>query len=92
MVGYAAWATYHFEKDSAKISPIVAYLHPHYKEIKITVNSSDIEAFARQIRKETVEMNQFCQDVQKNIPKDKALFAPKKSRLCDYCNFRALCD
>jgi len=91
MVGYAAWATYHFEKDPAKISPIVAYLHPHYKEIHITVNSSDIEAFARQIRKETAHMNKFCQDVQKNIPKDKALFILKKSRLCDYCNFRALC-
>jgi len=91
MVGYAAWATYHFGKDPAKISPIVAYLHPHYKEINITVNSSDIEAFARQIRKETAEMNKFCQDVKKNLPKDKALFTPKKSKLCDYCNFRALC-
>ena len=92
MVGYAAWATYHFEKDPAKISPIVAYLHPRYKENDITVNSSDIESFARQIRKETAEMNKFCQDVQKNIPKDKALFTLKKSRLCDYCNFRVLCN
>ncbi|MBW2709724.1 MAG: PD-(D/E)XK nuclease family protein [Deltaproteobacteria bacterium] len=92
MVGYTAWAAYHFEKEPAKISPIVAYLHPDYKEIDITVNSSDIEAFAKQIRKETADMNKFCQDVQKNIPKDKALFTPQKSRLCDYCNFRALCD
>ncbi len=28
MVGYAAWAAYHFEKDPGAISPIVAYLHP----------------------------------------------------------------
>ena len=91
MVGYTAWATYHFEKDPEKISPIVAYLHPHYKENDIAVNASDIESFAKQIRKETAHMNQFCQDVQKNIPKDKALFTPKKSRLCDYCNFKALC-
>ena len=91
MVGYAAWATYHFGKDPAQISPIVAYLHPHYKEINITVNSSDIEAFARQIRKETAEMNKFCQNTQKNIPKDKALFTLKKSNLCNYCNFRVLC-
>ena len=91
MVGYAAWASYHFEKDPAGISPIVAYLHPHYKEIEITVRSSDIEAFARQIRKETADMNQFCQNVQKNIPKDKKLFIPTKSKLCHYCNFKVLC-
>jgi hypothetical protein len=28
MVGYTAWAAYHFEKNPAEISPIVAYLHP----------------------------------------------------------------
>jgi hypothetical protein len=92
MVGYTAWAAYHFEKSPAEISPIVAYLHPHYKENHITVNSSEMEAFARQIRKETAHMQKFCQDVQKNIPKDKKLFVPKKSKLCDYCNFKALCN
>ena len=92
MVGYTAWACYHFEKDPDKISPIVAYLHPGYKEIQIHVNASDIEAFARRVRKETAEMHGFCLNVQKNIPKDKALFTPKKSRLCHYCNFKALCD
>ena len=92
MVGYAAWAAYHFEKDPSHISPIVAYLHPHYKEIDITVKLSDIEEFARQIRKETAQMNQFCRDTVKNIPKNKKVFAPTKSRLCHYCNFKALCD
>ena len=91
MVGYAAWAAYHFERDAAAISPIVAYLHPDYEEIHITVSSSDMEAFARQIRKETALMQEFCQDVQKNIPKDKKLFTPVKSKLCHYCNFKALC-
>jgi hypothetical protein len=37
-------------------------------------------------------MNEFCQNVQKNIPKDKKLFVLTKSRLCNYCNFRGLCD
>ncbi|MCF8128520.1 MAG: PD-(D/E)XK nuclease family protein [Deltaproteobacteria bacterium] len=92
MVGYTAWAAYHFEKNPAEISPIVAYLHPHYKENHITVNSSEMEAFARQIRKETAHMQKFCQDVQKNIPKDKKLFTPTKSKLCHYCNFKALCN
>lgn len=92
MVGYTAWAAYHFEKDPAAISPIVAYLHPDYKETHITVSSSDLEAFARQIRKETADMQKFCQDIQKNIPKDKKLFNPAKSKLCHYCNFKALCD
>ena len=92
MVGYTAWACYHFEKDPDKISPIVAYLYPGYKEIEITVKQSDIEAFAKQVRKETADMNKFCQDIKKNIPKDKTVFTPQKSRLCHYCNFRALCD
>ena len=91
MVGYAAWASYHFDKDPAKISPIVAYLHPDYEEIEITVRSLDIEAFAKEARKETALMQKFCQDVQKNIPKDKKMFAPTKGKLCHYCNFRALC-
>ncbi len=92
MVGYTAWACYHFEKDPDKISPIVAYLYPGYKEIKITAKPSDIEAFAKQVRKETADMNKFCQDIQKNIPKDKTVFTPQKSRLCHYCNFREICD
>ena len=92
MVGYTAWACYHFEKNPDKISPIVAYLHPDYKEIEITVTTSNIEAFAKQVRKETADMNKFCEDVQKNIPKNKTVFTPQKSRLCHYCNFREICD
>jgi len=92
MVGYTAWACYHFEKDPDKIFPIVAYLHPEYKETEIHVSASDILEFTRQVRKETAQMHEFCRDVQKNIPRDKAAFIPSKSRLCAYCNFRALCD
>ncbi len=91
MVGYAAWAAYHFEKDPAEISPIVAYLHPEYQEIHITVNSSRMASFAGQIRKETAQMQKFCRDVDRNIPKDKQAFTPSKSRLCHYCNFKELC-
>ncbi len=92
MLGYTAWASYHYEKDPSEISPIVAYLNPHYKETEISVTSRDIENFARQARKETSHMTALCRDVQKNIPKDKKLFVPNKSRLCNYCNFRELCD
>ncbi|OQY41621.1 MAG: hypothetical protein B6240_14940, partial [Desulfobacteraceae bacterium 4572_87] len=46
----------------------------------------------RQIRKETAHMNEFCQNIQKNIPKDKKHFIPTKSRLCNYCNFKGLCE
>ena len=91
MVGYAAWAAYHFDKDPGQISPIVAYLHPCYEEIEIKVRSLDLEAFAKEARRETVLMQKFCKDVQKNIPKDKKSFTPTKSKLCHYCNFRALC-
>ena len=92
MIGYTSWACCHFDREPDKITPIIAYLHPAYKEIQLDVNTSDIQAFARRVRKETAEMNKFCENVEKNIPKNKEIFKPAKSRLCDYCNFRELCD
>ncbi len=92
MLGYTAWASYHYEKDPSHISPIVAYLYPRYEETRMTVTASDIDAFSRQARKETTEMQQYLSDVHKNIPKEKKLFQESKGRLCHYCNFRELCD
>ena len=32
MIGYSAWASYHFEHAPEKIQPIIAYLKPDYSE------------------------------------------------------------
>jgi hypothetical protein len=92
MVGYAAWAAYHFEKDpilkSLPSSPTCTRItkKPYHRQGHRIWRRSQGRS-----RKETAHMQKFCQDVQKNIPKDKRLFLPTKSKLCRYCNFKALC-
>ena len=91
MLAYTAWAAYHFDTAPNTISPIVAYLHPKYRETRIKVTETDISAFEDQVAGETERMQQYCRNIKQNIPKDKALFKPHKSKLCDYCNFREIC-
>lgn len=92
MIGYATWAAYHFKKRAADIIPIISYLSPQYEEIKMAVDAESIAKFAVQVKTETEEMYQFCQNVTENIPKPKNTF-PKteNTALCTYCHFRDLC-
>jgi hypothetical protein len=92
LVGYAAWASYHFDVDSERIKPIVAYLLPDYEEIEQDLNEFDIERFAMRVRDETEEMYAYCQDVENNVPLEKVEF-PKidEPRISSRCNFRELC-
>ena len=92
LIGYAAWASFHFETDPQVIRPIIAYLSPDYVEMELRLEQKDVGEFAQRVRVETQEMSAFCQDVDKNIPKEKSVF-PKTSnrRICEYCNFRELC-
>ena len=90
--GYVTWAYFHFDKEFSNIKPTVAYLLPEYNERSITVNEYDIEAFSDQIREETEEMYEYCEDVLDNIPLAKVEFPmTDKLGLCKYCNFRELC-
>ncbi len=93
LLGYAAWASYHFDHDPAMIVPIIAYLQPVYKETVTEFNEFDIEEFSLQIEEQTLEMQNFCEDVEENIPKEKSEFPKTKiKRICDYCNYRELCS
>jgi len=92
MLGYTAWASFHFNHKPANIQPLVAYLKPEYKEDTIKLLASDIENFSNTVKKETQEMYEFCHNIEENIPKPKEIFNKTNVKVfCDYCNFRELC-
>jgi CRISPR/Cas system-associated exonuclease Cas4 (RecB family) len=92
LVGYAAWAAYHFGVDPAKVHPIVAYLDPEYEEIPQELNEFDIEDFSRRVKDETDAMYAYCTDIESNIPREKVDF-PKVDNLkiSAHCSFRGIC-
>ena len=92
LVGYASWASYHFDIDPSTVRPTIAYLHPDYKEMEEAFNTFDLESFAIQVRAETDEMYSHCTDVDGNIPVDQASFPMiDNSVICGMCAFRGLC-
>jgi hypothetical protein len=92
LIGYSAWAAYHFETTPDKVTPTLAYLFPEYREVEETFNQFDLENFAVQVRAETDEMYEYCRDIERNIPLDKSEFPLiDDERICSKCNFRGLC-
>ena len=92
LVGYSTWASYHFEVPAEKVVPTIAYLHPAYEEVEEVFNAYDLEHFAIQVRAETEEMQEYCRDVEQNIPLDKSEFPlVNDPRICSHCEFRGLC-
>lgn len=92
MIGYSAWAAFHFDHAPEKIRPIIAYLKPDYAEETLSVSQSDTDRFADIVENETREMYTYCANIEENIPKEKSLFEKTTvSIFCDYCNFRELC-
>ena len=93
MLGYAAWAAFHFDHDPESIHLVLAYLKPDYSEDAFRVTREDINGFAHRVKQETVEMYAFCENIEENIPKEKILFEKTPNNaLCVYCNFRELCN
>lgn len=92
LVGYAAWASYHFDVEPERIKPVVAYLLPEYDEVDQELNEFDIEEFAVRVRTETEEMYGFCGDVQRNVPVEKTEFMKiDDERITSRCKYRGLC-
>jgi CRISPR/Cas system-associated exonuclease Cas4 (RecB family) len=92
LLGYAAWASYHFEKKAADIIPLTVYLRPDYQEMTVDLTHFDPAEFMRRVESETRELYAFCRDIEKNLPKDKAEFPKTSSGIfCKYCNYRELC-
>lgn len=92
-IGYACWATSHFNTSADLIVPIVAYLHPAYEEVQLTANDEDIQQFKEQLNTETQKMYAFCRDISRNIPKERTAF-PKTDddTRCRSCQFKELCN
>jgi hypothetical protein len=92
LIGYATWASYHFETDPAHVRPTIAYLHPDYLEVQETFDADDLATYAVRVRAETEEMYEYCREVVQNIPLDKDEFARvDDERICGYCPYRGLC-
>ncbi len=92
LVGYSAWASYHFEVTAEQVVPTIAYLDPQYEEVEEVFNSFDLEHFGIQVRAETEEMYEYCRDPEQNIPVDKSEFPLiDDPRICSHCEFRGLC-
>ncbi len=93
LLGYVSWASYNFKIGSERIVPIIAYLKPSYKEIKMRFNEYDLQDLITRVRDETEEMYSFCCNIEENIPEDKKKFIKTKNKkICAYCNYRELCS
>lgn len=92
LLGYVSWASYNFKLSPVSIIPIIAYLRPIYKEIKMKFNESDIRDFINEIKDETEEMYSLCKNIGENIPKEKEEFTKiKNKKICKYCSYKEIC-
>jgi hypothetical protein len=93
LIGYAAWAYYHFAAATPQIKPIICYLTPDYVELPVIITAADVVNFTDKVQAETTDMYQYCAFVTENIPKPKSVFTcTEQLALCGYCNFRQLCN
>ncbi|MBE9569120.1 MAG: PD-(D/E)XK nuclease family protein [Proteobacteria bacterium] len=92
LLGYAYWVFSEFDTPIASIIPIIVYLNPQYKELRVEIGEGDIQGFARMMKRETEEMYAFCRDIEQNIPRPKEVFEKTDQlAICNYCNFKELC-
>jgi len=93
LLGYATWASYHFDVDPAKIKPSIVYLQPVYSELEKSFSIAATRDFINQVKSETEELYCMCRDIQKNAPKEKIAFKQTDNKfVCKYCNYKELCD
>jgi len=91
MLAYAVWANDFLQVPIENISLVISYLRNSYFEDEVSIDG--YENLHQIIYSETNTMQEFCVDVNKNIPKDKEFFTKCESTvLCSYCNFRELCN
>jgi hypothetical protein len=93
LLGYATWASFHFDVDPANIKPSIVYLQPVYSELEKSFSSASTRDFINQVKAETEELYCMCRDIPKNLPKEKADFKRTENKfVCKYCNYKELCD
>jgi len=91
MLAYAVWANDFLNVPIENISLYISYLKGTYSEVQIPTDGYD--KLHQIIFSETQEMQNYCLDVENNIPQNKEHFPMCESiKLCGYCNFRELCN
>jgi len=92
LIGYALWASYHFDKKADDIIPAIVYLYPKYEEKTVEVDEHSISEFENQAACETERMYEYVADIEKNIPRDKKDFPlANNANSCKYCNYKEIC-
>ena len=91
MMGYVLYARDILNAQTSKVSPVIVYLGEAYEELAHSFAESELDEFAQQVRKETLEMYACCEDIDENIPKPKESFPKHVRKLCAYCNYQELC-
>jgi len=93
LMGYAAAANSNFSIPWNRIIPTIVYLYPEYDELEIVFKGEEeLTGFFETIKAQTEEMQSFCKDADKNIPKDISEFTPSPMpALCRNCKFQELC-
>jgi len=93
MCGYVLWAYNQLDGEEKEIVPVIAYVTPEYSEVQLEFNKYDLVDFGATVNDETQEMYSYCSDIENNIPKDKETFHKTEyDSVCDYCNFREVCE
>lgn len=92
LLGYALWATNHFNVPATAVHPTIVYLRPAYAELAVDADEGALEALVNQVHRETAEMQAFCADVEQNVPRDMEEFPmTDRTAVCRACNYRELC-
>jgi len=92
LLGYACWASFHYNTTADKIIPKIVYLNENPNELLCEVTTNSINRFTDRIKQETTKMYEFCHDVEQNIPKPVDEFNRTESIiLCNYCNYKEIC-
>ncbi len=91
MMGYVLYAKDMFQAVADQVRTVVVYLGDDYQELVQSFSEDELQGFTQQIKTETEEMYQYCEDVERNIPKPKELFPKRVGNICTYCNYQELC-
>lgn len=92
LLGYAAATNNNFKIPLSNIYPKIVYLYPEYAELQVNCSSQDFDTLYKEIREQTLEMQSYCEIIDKNIPKpiDNFIMSPSPT-LCRQCRFQELC-
>ncbi len=92
LIGYAAATHENFKVPFEKIYPKIIYLSPVFDELEFLLRPNDLETFFETVKHQSLEMYNYCVDIEKNIPRAMEEFPKTPSMaICECCNYQELC-